>query len=392
MTIKAVKTGWQVNIQPGGRGAKRRKKTFPTKAEALAWERHVQAKAQQTPEWAPARKDPRLLSELVDLWYRLHGSGLSAGAGTYRRLLAMCTAMENPRAEAFTADMFAEYRATRLAAGITANNMNREQAYLRAVFNELIRLEQWDKENPLKKLRAFKIQEAELTYLTLDEIARLLVELPKSRNTHVTLIAKVCLATGARWGEAENLRRSQVKNGVIQFVQTKSSKARAVPVTKVLEKELLAHYKAHGDGERLFAYAWSAFREGVERAELSLPKGQLTHVLRHSFASHFMMNGGNILSLQRALGHHSLTMTMRYAHLSPEHLAEMRHLNPLARLTGNGEGRRRRRDAQSVRTNLQTRRSRQLEPSAGVAPPKARRRPLGELFGARRLGANTRTA
>jgi hypothetical protein len=38
-------------------------------------------------------------------------------------------------------------------------------------------------------------------------------------------------------------------------------------------------------------------------------------------------------SLQRALGHHSLTMTMCYAHLSPEHLAETRHLNPLARLT-----------------------------------------------------------
>jgi hypothetical protein len=48
-----------------------------------------------------------------------------------------------------------------------------------------------------------------------------------------------------------------------------------------------------------------------------------------------MMNGGSILSLQRALGHHSLAMTMRYAHLSPEHLAETRRLNPLARLTEN---------------------------------------------------------
>ncbi|MGK5057267.1 hypothetical protein ACQ4WY_10015 [Janthinobacterium sp. LB2P49] len=44
------------------------------------------------------------------------------------------------------------------------------------------------------------------------------------------------------------------------------------------------------------------------------------------------MNGGNILALQKVLGHHSLTMTMRYAHLSPEHLQETRHLNPLARI------------------------------------------------------------
>ncbi|WP_425324064.1 hypothetical protein [Janthinobacterium aestuarii] len=45
------------------------------------------------------------------------------------------------------------------------------------------------------------------------------------------------------------------------------------------------------------------------------------------------MNGGNILALQKVLGHQSLTMTMRYAHLSPEHLQETRHLNPLSRLS-----------------------------------------------------------
>lgn len=335
MTIKAVKSGWQVNIQPGGRAGKRRKKTFATRAEAVAWERHIQAKVQQTPDWAPAPKDARSMSDLADLWYELHGKALAAGEDTYRRLLAMCAAMGNPRAEGFTADMFAQYRAKRMAEGITANNMNREQAYLRAVFNELDRLGRWKRDNPLKKLRAFKIQDNELTYLTLEQIGHLLAALARSRNRHVMLIAKVCLATGARWGEAEGLRVSQINGGVIQFVRTKSSKARAVPISKRLEKELRAHHGQHGEAERVFGFAMSAFREGVGRAELTLPKGQLTHVLRHTFASHFMMNGGSILSLQRALGHHSLAMTMRYAHLSPEHLAETRHLNPLARLTEN---------------------------------------------------------
>jgi site-specific recombinase XerD len=51
----------------------------------------------------------------------------------------------------------------------------------------------------------------------------------------------------------------------------------------------------------LFAYAYSAFRDGVERAGLELPDGQMTHILRHTFASHFMMNGGNILALQKIL-------------------------------------------------------------------------------------------
>lgn len=56
----------------------------------------------------------------------------------------------------------------------------------------------------------------------------------------------------------------------------------------------------------------------------------MMHSLRHTFASHFMMAGGNILTLQKILGHQSLTMTMRYAHLVPERLQEARRLNPLA--------------------------------------------------------------
>ena len=332
MTIKQVKTGWQVNIQPGGRSGKRIKKTFPTKAEALAWERHVQAKVQETPEWSAPKKDARLLSDLVDLWYQHHGTGLKDGEGRKRILVAMCGAMGNPRADLFTPDQFAEYRMKRIEAGISANTMNHEQAYLRAVFNENIRLSHWKKENPLKQLRAFKIQERELSFLTIDQITILLNRLQTSKNIHVTLIAKICLATGARWGEAETLRISQIRNNQIQFVQTKSSKSRAVAITEKFSDELKKHHETHGQEERLFTTAYSAFRDAITQVKLKLATGQLTHILRHTFASHFMMDGGNILHLQKNLGHQSLTMTMRYAHLSPEHLQETRQLNPLARL------------------------------------------------------------
>ncbi|WP_422110581.1 hypothetical protein [Burkholderia multivorans] len=46
-----------------------------------------------------------------------------------------------------------------------------------------------------------------------------------------------------------------------------------------------------------------------------------------------MMNGGNILTLQRILGHSSLQMTMRYSHLAPDHLKEATRLNPLVSLS-----------------------------------------------------------
>lgn len=46
------------------------------------------------------------------------------------------------------------------------------------------------------------------------------------------------------------------------------------------------------------------------------------HGLRHSMASHFMMAGGNILTLQKLLGHSSVAVTMKYAHLAPDFMRE----------------------------------------------------------------------
>ena len=113
------------------------------------------------------------------------------------------------------------------------------------------------------------------------------------------LIAKACLAISARWYKAEQLRITQVRDSVIQFVKTKSSKSRAVPITENLEGELKAHHEEHSEDERIFVSAYSAFRESIIQAKLKMSDGQLTYILRHTFASHFMMNGGNILALQK---------------------------------------------------------------------------------------------
>ena len=54
--------------------------------------------------------------------------------------------------------------------------------------------------------------------------------------------------------------------------------------------------------------------------------------IRHTFASRFMEAGGNILVLQKILGHSDIKMTMRYAHFSPDHLIQAAELNPISSL------------------------------------------------------------
>ncbi|WP_230457722.1 tyrosine-type recombinase/integrase [Alcanivorax sp. VBW004] len=83
---------------------------------------------------------------------------------------------------------------------------------------------------------------------------------------------------------------------------------------------------------RLFNTCRDAFRSAYKRTGFNTPQQQ-THILRHTFASHYMMNGGDILSLQRILGHGNITMTMRYAHLSPDHLLQVKALSPLAKIS-----------------------------------------------------------
>ena len=99
------------------------------------------------------------------------------------------------------------------------------------------------------------------------------------------MIAKVCLANGERWSEAENLQGHQLSKYRITYTKTKGKKNRTVPVSQDLYNEFP---KNRG---KIFTPCRKAFDRAVKRAGIDLPEGQCTHVLRHTFASHFMMNG-----------------------------------------------------------------------------------------------------
>ncbi len=130
------------------------------------------------------------------------------------------------------------------------------------MFNELRRLDEWTAPNPLENVREFKISESEMAYLTIEEIRNLLAECENSRSKDLTTIVKICLATGARWSEAEGLKGNQIRAGQIIYVKTKSKKNRAVPITEKLQAELPSSRKA----QLLFKPCYSAFRKAMQRA------------------------------------------------------------------------------------------------------------------------------
>ena len=127
------------------------------------------------------------------------------------------------------------------------------------MFNELRRLDEWTAPNPLENVCEFKISESEMSYLTIEEIRTLLAECENSRSKDLTTVVKICLATGARWSEAEGLKWNQIHAGQIIYVKTKGKKNRAVPITEKLQAELPSSRKA----QPLFTACCSAFRKAM---------------------------------------------------------------------------------------------------------------------------------
>lgn len=320
-----------------GRDGPRYRRRFDTKAEAVAFESHIIEKHRQAPEWAPVKKDPRRLSQLISDWYELHGTKLRDGTGRLQILNALATALGDPIGRTLTAADFTRYANRRIKGNpakklrpISPNTINHELAYLKSVYNKLMSLGHWPHGNPVENVSKWKIDDAELTYLSIQQIDYLLYQCGESINPDVQLAAELALDTGARWGEAEKLKISQIGKGRVTYINTKGGKPRTVPITADLEKRLRAHAKKRKLPERrVFGPCYDALYNALKRAKIDLPRGQGTHVLRHTFASHFMINGGNIVTLQRILGHHSITMTQRYAHLAPDHFAEVLRLKPI---------------------------------------------------------------
>lgn len=327
---------WLCDVRPNGRNGKRVRKRFATKGEALAYEKFVLRETDDKP-WLGEKSQTRSLLDMIDLWQERHGQSLAHSKYTYNKLKVVTLAVGDPYYHKFTAAMFTDYRTRRLAGevedlngrkiAVSFRTCNNEQDLLNAVIVEMQRTGEWKGENPLMSVRQFKLHEPEMEFLTTDEMKELIAA-AEAHPFHDDLhkVIKLCLATGARFQEAAKLTGAQLSKYKVTFTQTKGKKNRSVPISPDIYDVI---YK-EGSGP-LFNIGYSTVYRFIVKTVPRL-KQQAAHVLRHTFASYYMMNGGNIIALQRTLGHSDIKQTMRYAHLAPDHLEDVVSKNPLVNL------------------------------------------------------------
>lgn len=320
MSIKKLDDGrYEVDIRPKGRDGKRVRRKFDRRAEAQAFERYTLVNANNK-EWAGSRTDRRTLGELLEAWWKYHGQNHEHGTKEKNHLLKTIGALGDIPISRLNKRMLMDYRSKRLSDGISAATINRDIYRFSGMFTKLIQLEEMTGEHPVHGLPPLPEANPEMTFLEKWEIAKLLDALAGDAK----LIALLGLSTGGRWSELATLKPSQVINCRVTFLKTKNGKKRTVPISKEMEKKVKKEA-----GGALFKVDYEKFCKVLREVKPDIPPNQATHILRHTFASHFMMNGGNIVALQQILGHANIQQTMVYAHLSPDYLQNAVMLNPL---------------------------------------------------------------
>jgi integrase len=328
--ITKVGKKYKLDIRPDGAQGKRVIRLFDTKNEAVRYQYTLVSRLSDT-KAVQAKSDDRHLPELIQIWFDLHGRSLKSAVDTKNRLLKLSELLGNPEARLIDTESLAKYRKIRLDQGLLPSTLNREFITLKSMFRELKRMSVIGYESSILTVRKLRETKAELSYLTNEQIQELSVQVESSKNDSLKFVVLICLVTGARWSEAEGLTSVNCINRGFQFVDTKNGYSRFVPVEEsifVLVQNRLI--------QKPFDSCYSAYRSAFKRSGITSPPGQLAHILRHTFASHFIMNGGNIVALQKILGHSSLNVTMRYSHLSPDYLIQAVQLNPLSGINKSG--------------------------------------------------------
>jgi integrase len=209
-------------------------------------------------------------------------------------------------------------------------------ALVRQIWNQAVRDDITEAQHPVGKVSKPKINNSRERFFTEEEEHLLLDELmERSPITHDMAI--MSLDTGARWGELASLTWQNVNldTDSARLMDTKSGDNRTIHISTNRVRQMLKDRYRQRTSQYVFPARDGGRQEQVNRVcyrsikKLGLNDGaedrrqQLSfHSFRHTCASRLAMQGIPLYTIKEIMGHHSITMTERYAHLMPSAMRE----------------------------------------------------------------------
>jgi integrase len=184
----------------------------------------------------------------------------------------------------------------------------------------------WLDDSPMRKVTKLKEPRGRVRFLSTEEREWLLAACQVSKNTSLYTIVVLARATGGRQQELLTLLWPDVnfKRGTVTFHQTKNGERRTLPLTGPALALMRQHAKIRRLDTALVFPSTSTKRRRIRDSwEYAIRRADLSdfhfHDLRHTFTSYLAMQGASLLEIAEALGHKSLAMVRRYAHLTEGH-------------------------------------------------------------------------
>lgn len=204
---------------------------------------------------------------------------------------------------------------------VSGSTANKELMRLKHFLNRAVA---WGylRDSPARLVKKSKEAPGRIRYLTHEEQQKLINGSPASLRPYVI----AALQTGARRGELLSLRWADVdmRAGTVTFPKTKNGDSRTVPMTNTL-RALLTSLPRSLDHDARVLPEWEppALTVAFGRLVRSLGLADLRfHDLRHDAASTLTMAGVPQRTIMALLGHRDPRMTLRYQHLTPDHLRD----------------------------------------------------------------------
>jgi integrase len=328
---------WQATVRlPDGR---RVTQTDPLKKVVREWATQVETEARRG-TW----RDPRLVVLTVGTWHAKWSAGRVVEAETARAdegswRLHLRDTFENRPIRDVTRSEVAAWVKSRLDAGVGPSAIRRALNYLKALLEGAVD-EELLQGNVARKVLPPTRPQGPADWYTQDEVSAITNALRDAgRESDACMVELMCWV-GLRWGEAAAVRGDDIdwlRHRVsITHVLTQAGRDKAYPKTSSSVREvpvppwLIANLGAllagrtrdarifvtRRDGRDLSAANW---RKTYDAALVSAGVDRGTpHTLRHTCASWLVQEGVSIYDVSRQLGHASVQVTQRYAHLRPD--------------------------------------------------------------------------
>ncbi|SCX98227.1 site-specific integrase [Nitrosospira sp. Nsp13] len=314
--------------------------TFERKTDANKWAQDTESAIRNNRHFKTSEAKRHTLGELIDRYVRdvlptkpKSKEKQTAQLGWWKAEIGRYSLAD------VTPSLIAQYR-DKLINGIThhgkrrsAATVNRYMAALSVAFTTAVKEWGWLEDSPMRKVTKPRESRGRVRFLSDEERQALLKACKESANSYLYPVVVLALSTGMRQGEIMGLTWDVVDlvKGRAVLHDTKNGERRPVAITgHALEliKELSKVRRI--DSKLLFPSKDKAIQKPMDLRspwEKAVKKADLEnfhfHDLRHTAASYFAMNGASLAEIAEILGHKTLQMVKRYAHLSEGHTARV---------------------------------------------------------------------